>query len=595
MKNGMKLYGRLRRGSALVLVMISLIILMASGVAMMAVSYGVRRESIQAKNEAVAMLAAEAGYERAIFRMSQQPDLLTALSDEDFEASESLSIIKPDEEGYEGDDSEQTGTVDYTIYFDSFMGSRPVYKVSATGHCGIFDRTLDVYVIQAVSGWDMGMCRVPKNETTTQEVYYVNGEIIDMPLHINCYNDQPYDDEIDIWIDGSPDFQRVITMSESQYESDGDDKYSDVMYLFDEGIYFLQPSSRIMDRDAVQQKIDIFRGTLQSQKPQYIYTPAANGSVTNAAEAVQIEFFVESDTGKVRITNNCTVRGSDSGNYDYKIDDDYESLRFEKYKIYGYHYIPEDAETNGDRVTYDLTDTYVTPTYGEVEGEPGGQIYVNGNVVIGGDLSGHSGNQLVKGRITIVATGNIWVADTILLDGDHGGDDLPSEDNENVLGLVAQGVVKVIDPGEVEDCLVEGERTWVPGGHGGGHWEYEYIVQEVSGAEYEPIGTSGGSGEYDRLLPRYTEIEASITVGGGGWGAEDVGGRKDYGSSDNYLVVRGTITEVVRGVVGAGLNGYKKRYYLDERLLEGILPGDIWLKGKYIPAPAGWHDYRAQL
>ena len=119
-------------------------------------------------------------------------------------------------------------------------------------------------------------------------------------------------------------------------------------------------------------------------------------------------------------------------------------------------------------------------------------------------------------------------------------------------------------------------------------------MPEISGMEYEAVGIQDGGGEYSRLLPRYTELEASVTVGGGGWGAENVGGRKDNTSSDNYIVVRGTITEVVRGVVGAGSNGYKKRYYLDERLLEGILPGDIWLKGKYIPAPAGWHDYRPE-
>jgi hypothetical protein len=586
MKIGMKLYAGRQSGSVLVLVMIALVILMASGVAMMAVSYGVRKEAIQAKSEAVAVLAAEAGYERAVFRMSQQPDLLTALSDDDFESSESISIIKQDEEGYEGDDSEQTGTADYTISFDSFMGARPVYKVSSTGHCGIFYRTVDVYVIQAVSGWDMGMCRVPMGTTTTQAVYYVNGEVIDMPLHINCYNDEPYDDERDIWISGSPDFRRVVTMSESQYDSEGSDKYADVMDLFDEGIYFMQPSSRIMDRDVVQEKIDNFEQTLQSQKPQFIYTPTENSSVTNAAEAVQIEFFVSGGVGKVRITNNCTVRGGDAGNYDYKIDDDYEDLRFEKYNIYGYHYIPEDAETNGDRVTYDVTDTYVTPTYGDVEGQPGGQIYVNGNVVIGGNSSAHSGNQQVKGRITIVATGNIWIADTVLLDGAHGGDDLPSEGNENALGLVAQGVVKVIDPGKITSCL---SKHWVSGVG----WVYD--MPEISGLEYEPVANQDGASEYSRLLPQSTELEASVTVSGGGWGAENVGSRKDNGSSDNYLVVRGTITEAVRGVVGAGSNGYKKRYYLDERLLEGILPGDIWLKGKYIPAPAGWHDYRAQL
>jgi len=46
------------------------------------------------------------------------------------------------------------------------------------------------------------------------------------------------------------------------------------------------------------------------------------------------------------------------------------------------------------------------------------------------------------------------------------------------------------------------------------------------------------------------------------------------------------------GLLSGGGDGYLKSYYLDERLLEGVLPGDMWLRGKYIPAPAGWRDYR---
>jgi hypothetical protein len=94
------------------------------------------------------------------------------------------------------------------------------------------------------------------------------------------------------------------------------------------------------------------------------------------------------------------------------------------------------------------------------------------------------------------------------------------------------------------------------------------------------------------------EVEASMTVGGGGWGAENVrrgssGGREASGNQD-YLVVRGTIAEACRGVVGLiGNDGYLKRYYLDDRLLQGVLPGDMWLQGKFVPAPAGWSDYRS--
>jgi hypothetical protein len=74
--------------------------------------------------------------------------------------------------------------------------------------------------------------------------------------------------------------------------------------------------------------------------------------------------------------------------------------------------------------------------------------------------------------------------------------------------------------------------------------------------------------------------------------------RETYsGTSYDELIFIGTIVEAIRGVVGSEVsfvhkNGYKKYYYFDERLLEGILPGNIWLRGKYLPTPAGWHDYR---
>ena len=97
-------------------------------------------------------------------------------------------------------------------------------------------------------------------------------------------------------------------------------------------------------------------------------------------------------------------------------------------------------------------------------------------------------------------------------------------------------------------------------------------------------------------------VEAAVTVGGGGWGAENVqrsgsGGRKESSPSytQDLLVLKGTISEAFRGVVGlVGSDGFIKQYYLDKRLLEGILPGDIWFGGKFVPAPAGWHDYRPE-
>ena len=163
-----------------------------------------------------------------------------------------------------------------------------------------------------------------------------------------------------------------------------------------------------------------------------------------------------------------------------------------------------------------------------------------------------------------------------------------------VLGLVAQGVVKVVDPGMSD------------------YSDYSYVYDDDDytpdeppvGFEYVPIGIPDlwNPAEYKRHLPDPMVVEAALTVGSGGWGAENVkrrsgweyyGGRKETTGNQDQLIVRGTITEALRGVVGLiGNDGYLKAYYLDARLLEGVLPGDIWLRGKYIPAPAGWRDYR---
>jgi len=193
-----------------------------------------------------------------------------------------------------------------------------------------------------------------------------------------------------------------------------------------------------------------------------------------------------------------------------------------------------------------------------------------------------------------VATGNIWIADSVLLDGPHDPNGKPSQDNTNILGLVAQGVIKVVDPGisdQIGGSSViitrRGRRSSSSSSSGG---------IEVAGHEYVPIGRSDGSEEYDRVLPDPMVVEAALTVGGGGWGAENVGSRKEDNPPQDDLILRGTITEVIRGVVGLiGSDGYLKYYYFDERVLEGILPGDIWLQGKFIPAPAGWQDYRVAL
>jgi len=565
---------RHKNGSALVLVVLSLIILSTLGLGMLSAAYGVRHKAIRLKNEAVAMLAAEAGYEKAVFWMSQQKDLLGSLQQGTQDTSGALSF--------------QDGGCKYSVQFYSYVGSRPVFKIVSDGSSGAFNRTVEVLMVQAVSGWDMGMCRVPTGMKSTSPVYFANGEVIDMPLHINDLKDNP--DNRDIHISGDPEFMQAATMGESRHTDGSGDKYADVMDSFDNGIYFDQPDNKITDEDSIQSKIDRFR---DSTAAQYKFTPKGKAPVPNPNSAVQLEFFVEGGVGKVRVTNDCTVggyqRNGDDETYDFEIKPGQSDVtEFRRYDIYSYHYMPEDAEADGQRFTVPVEDTYVTQSFGGEQSEPGGQIFVDGDVIIGGDLDAHNGDQLIKGNISVVSTGNIWVADSILVDGAHKGDGTPSSENPNILGLIAQGVVKVVDPGMSE--YDEGGQNQYPG-----------PPAEINKAEYVPIGRQDpgeDAEEYNRHLPEQMIVEAAITVGGGGWGAENVqrgsyGGRKEDGGNQDKLILHGTISEAIRGVVGLiGGDGYLKYYYFDERVLEGVLPGDIWLRGKYIPAPAGWSDYR---
>jgi hypothetical protein len=551
-----------QRGSALALVAVFMVILMVLGAGMLTVAYGVRLNAIRIANRTTAMLAAEAGYEKAVFWLSQQPDVAYVMKSGGTYSS-SLDFTN--------------SSCDYDVSFFSYLGSRPAYKITSAGHCGTFDKTVEVILLQQIGGWDMGMCQVPDGTTSTQPVYFASGEVIDLPLHINKLNDSP--DEKDIYITGNPQFLQGVSVSESRYTGGGSDKYAGVMSLFKEGIDFDQPNSKITDESAVQTKVDRFK---DSTKPGARFTPTATAPITNPLAATQIEFGVVNGVGKARVTNNCTVRGfhqsSSSRTWDYKVRPGSNGERYDMYDIYSYHVIP----SGEPRPIYNVSDCYVTQSIAGIESEPGGQIFVNGNVIIGGDMALHNGNQVVKGKITIVATGNIWIADSIVLDGPHDADGRPSEDNPNALGLIAQGVIKVVDPGMSDYSYVDNQPV------------------TPSGYTYVPIGIPDSgqpASSYKRHLPNQLEIEAAMTVGGGGFGAENVqrgsyGNRKEASGNQDDLVVRGAITEAIRGVVGlVGSDGYVKKYYFDPRLLKGILPGDIWLRGKYTPAPAGWKDY----
>ncbi len=582
-----------RVGSTLVLAIIALVILSAMGLGMLATAYGVRHRAIRLKNETAAMLAAEAGYEKAIYWMGQQKDMLSTLQQDADGTKDALSFTD--------------SSCDYQIKLFSFIGSRPVYRVISNGHSGIFNRTVEVYVLQALSGWDMGMCRVPMGKNKTYPVHFADDEIINMRVHINDFEDNP--DERDIYVSGGPRFLALVSMGESKYRDSGGDKpgyndprdYDDLMSLFEDGIYFDQPECRVTEKTTVQKKLERFK---DSTNEQFKFTPQKTDSITNPQAAVQLEFFVEDGVGKVCITNNCTVRGyrrnNDDTTWDLKIKPDSDPQEYERYYIYAYHFSPE----GGERIIVPIEQTYVAQSFGDVESEPGGQIYVEGSVIIGGDILLHNGDQVVKGQMTVVATGNIWVADSISLDGAHNQDGLPAMDNPNIFGLIAEGVIKIVDPGMSKYKKESDLPYWERKGN-----YYPGPPPSVTGYTYVPVARYDGSGAtYKRYLPDPMIVEAAITVGGGGWGAENVGryyngtyygGRKEEGEESeswdevDYLILRGSITEGMRGVVGLiNKDGFIKHYYTDERILEGILPGDIWLRGKYIPAPAGWHDYR---
>jgi hypothetical protein len=444
--------------------------------------------------------------------------------------------------------------------------------------------------MQETSGWAMGACRVPYTSTTTGAVNFVTGETIDTPLHINNQRD----DVIDISINGTPQFRKKVDMGESRKNSGGTDMYASYMSLFQQGIDFDQPDVRITDSAAVTSKVNRFR---DSTNATYKLTPIASTAVPAPRQAaVQLEFYVQGGVGYVKITNNCTVRdcnvrSNENYSWDYNAPGT-GTNPFKMYNIYAYHYAPD--SNTAPPLVVPVTDTYVRQMFGGYESDPGGQIHVNGNVIIGGQ-STTDPNQVVKGKITVVASGNIWIGDNIVVDGAHDANGMPLADNPNVLGLIAQGVIKVIDPG-ISDYNSPKDSVTYPG-------KAPATYGTTTKVFYQPVG-NGTVWSRDRKLPHETVIEAAITVGGGGWGAENVkrrygstnyGGRREFvDNTKDDLIVHGSLTEVVRGVVGYPSpydDGYNKHYTIDNRLMSGILPGDIWFSGKYIPAPAGWHDH----
>lgn len=571
-----------RRGSILALTVVLVLVLTLTGVALLSVAEGQLLQAVRVKNQEAAFSAAEAAYEQALFWMSQQVDMLESLGH--IQSSGTLEF--------------PTSRSDYSIRFTTFLGARPVYKIEANGYSGIFQRTVSAYVVQAVSGWEMGMCRIPSGPNSTIAVNFVSGEIIDFPMHINDLKDSP--DNRDIYISGSPDFRAHVSMGESRYRTSGADKYgTSIINLFPAGISFNQPASLITNPTSVDAKINRFRDATNVSyrfSPQIVkslpkHSQGRNGfysSTVSEAAAVHLKFYVKDGAGYVRIYDDCTVAtytrsGTASNSYDYSVNTQNNSNTYWKYPIYGCHYTT--GSYTDVRIDDPESSIYVSQLFGGVESDPGAQIYVDGNVIIGASQEDSAvlGSMLntVKGRLAIVASGNIWLTNELKVDGPRDVEGMPTLDNLNVLGLISQGVIKVVDPGMTDNNLLSNQAY--------------FNAAEVAG--YEPIGLSAGSQPYNRVLPGTVVVEASMTVGGGGWGAENLyrsssfPGRKNFnGSKNDNLVVRGSLTEVMRGVVGSGTNGYLKKYYYDKRVMTGIFPGNIWLKGKYVLIPGGWTE-----
>jgi hypothetical protein len=165
--------------------------------------------------------------------------------------------------------------------------------------------------------------------------------------------------------------------------------------------------------------------------------------------------------------------------------------------------------------------------------------------------------------------GHIWIADSLVMDGTHYAatdpchPGLPTLDNPNVLGLIAQGVVKVIDPGI--SGYAQSTTDKYPGPPPGASPYNLNTTGSTAKQVYVPVADSASATAYDRKLPDPLTVEAAITVGGGGFGAENVallgsnyGGRREDGESLNpssekltdQLVLHGSLCEIVRGIVG---------------------------------------------
>ena len=625
-KNTSKRFTKIRNdGSVLVLASVIVFVLTILGLGLLTAAYGARLRSAKLRKETTAKLVAEAGYEAAIRWMNQQPDVLSAMTRSG--RSSGTRTIKESSSPKRFPNSNYM----YSIRFDRFFGSQPVYEIVSEGYCDLFSSTIKASVVQQVSGWDMALCEIPEDNLLSTRAWYTGGDIVAMPIHINSNSQSmPQDSTLDIHIRrgaNPPQFSYKVSMGESRYTWWGrnKDKYSSVINFFEKGIYFDQSVCNVTDpfisgvNNSVQQKVNRFR---QSTKSEFRFIPVTAPAVTSAlalanptwfsAPAVQLEFYVTAGgVGMVRITNNCTVCLVPGAGKDYMLAAG-QVNPYTLYPIYGYHY----ANSSG-AVSFPIGATYVnqqaiTPSGRVASANVGGQILVDGNVIIGGAVGTNAAGNMVmagtpfsskvNGRLTVVATGNIWIVSPIVYAGSQnvayqGGyltQQVPSSTNQNVLGLFSQsGVVKIVDPQLSSNVPKNVSNSRLPA-----------VFTDAQGSflTYSPISYQKAlpSRVWDRQLVDPSQptvsmvVQAAITACGGGWGAETVGARVNANASGrDILIVAGSITESVQGIVSDWAdNGFRRCYYFDERLLTGILPGDMWLQSKYVPTPGGWSDSR---
>ncbi|MCK5172359.1 MAG: hypothetical protein KAR47_03155, partial [Planctomycetes bacterium] len=522
-----------------------------------------------------------------------------------------------------------SSNADYTISFENFSDSQAMYKIISRGHCGREGHwVIEALVTQAVTGWDIGRTRVPAGSHMLNEIpaFFMKDDIIEMPLHINCHGWPvdyiwPEDGDADIRLLGKTALTHRVSMGESRYRSWGrdKDKYARIIGRFKGGIFFDQPNSKISgpaSRSSIEKRVQRFEHDTKSafnfskrtgNQPRISpVIPAVDERVN--VPAVQLEFYLKSNTGMVRVTNNCTVTTLPGGKFDYVRDFDSSSHAYKPSLVYGYHY----ARSYNRSVTYDgpIAGSYVSqkitlPSGKVAETEKGGHIFVDGNVIVGGAVQS-IGDQWqiniklvpgftkwypskLKGRLTVVATGNIWVVSPLEYDGPQFSETAsdgnlvkraPLSDNDNVLHLFSQhGTVKIIDP-RLSRYLPR--QSYQP---------IKYTDQEGAQLEYQPVAAKGFGGSYFyRILPSSMVVQAAITCGGGSWGMENLGSSSRRFDKEATLILAGAIVEPVQGAVLHGAGGYKRNYYFDERFLNGILSCNMGLQSKYIVAPGGWSD-----